>query len=485
MKALSILGTSSGAGKTWTATALCSWLRRQGLRVAPFKAQNMSNNALATPAGGEIARAQAVQAEACGLLPDARMNPILLKPSGGAGSQLVVLGEPQGHLHVAAYYNRLEELWEVVKSSLEHWRSHCDVLVVEGAGSPVELNLMDLDLANLRTMRHLDARWLLVADIDRGGVFAQLAGTWTLLPADDRRRSLGAIINRFRGDISHFPDPNGRLTPYAEGLRVLGTVPYRDDLRPDEEDGLDPCDGDRGEGDEIAWVRMPNVAILNDCQPWWDDRGVRTRWVDRPENLAGAKAVVIPGTKNTIADIRWLRQSGMAEAILAVHARGASVFGICGGYQILGSRLSDPQGVAGDQGEEQGLGLLPGNTEFLNPKIVRQTESVFGGQRWGTYEIHMGRTSGDEACEPLQQLVTEGRLVRDGVRHDRVWGTYQHGWFESPTARSAFASRSGIAGHVAFPQPWHLKRRALYDQMGDWLVEHVDMEPVRRYLGLR
>lgn len=484
MKAISILGTSSGAGKTWIATALCAWLRRQGVRVAPFKAQNMSNNALVTPAGGEMARAQAVQAEACGLEPDVRMNPLLLKPSGALGSQVVVMGEAVAHLSARGYYDRLEEFWQVAAGCLDHWRTACEVLVVEGAGSPVELNLMDRDLANLRTLRHLDGRWLLVADIDRGGVFAQLAGTWNLMSEGDRRRGIGAIVNRFRGDLSLFPDPNLHLGPHAPGLRVLGTVPLRPDLRPDEEDGLDPTDGDRGEGEVIAWIRLPNVAILNDCQPWWDDQGVRTVWVDRPEALAGARAVVIPGTKNTIADLRWLRSSGMAEAILAARARGAALFGLCGGYQILGARLVDEQGVAGDAGDEPGLGLLPGATRFFAPKLVRPTESIFAGDRWSTYEIHMGRTSGDQSCEPLQQIVADGVAERDGIRSGRVWGTYQHGWFESPAARAAFAAEAGISAHRPHPVPWSARRRAVYDAMGDWLAEHVDLDPVRRYLGL-
>ena len=260
MKALGVLGTSSNAGKTWMSVALCAWLRREGVRVAPFKAQNMSNNAWALPDGREMARAQAVQAEACGLEPAVEMNPILLKPSGAAGSQVVLLGRAGAHQGGRDYYRDFEANWRLVRDTLDGWRGRCDVLVMDGAGSPVELNLMDRDLANLRPIRHVDGRWVLVGDIDRGGIYAQLAGTWNLLPAEDRARGLGAIVNRFRGDLGLFPDPERWLAPHAPGLRVLGTVPFRRDLQPEEEDGLAEADEDRGAGETIAWLRLPHAA---------------------------------------------------------------------------------------------------------------------------------------------------------------------------------------------------------------------------------
>ncbi len=310
MKAIGVLGTASGVGKSWVATALCAWLRGQGVRVAPFKAQNMSNNAFATLDGGEMARAQAVQAEACGLRPVAEMNPILLKPSGEREAQLVLKGQALAHQSAQRYFAEKEKLWGVVRETLLGWREKCDVLVIEGAGSPVELNLMAGDLVNLRVMREAAAQWLLVGDVDRGGIFAQLAGTWALLPEADRARCLGAVINRFRGDLSLFSNVNQWLTPHAAGLGVLGTVPWRGDLQPEEEDGLAEGNLDRGAGEVIAWVRYPQVSNVSDAQPWWDDVGVRTRWVTQPEELAGAKVIVLPGSKNTIGDLRWLRESG-------------------------------------------------------------------------------------------------------------------------------------------------------------------------------
>lgn len=484
MKALSILGTSSSAGKTWMATAYCAWLARQGLRVAPFKAQNMSNNALVTPDGGEISRAQAMQAEAAGMSPCSEMNPILLKPSGSLGSQLVVLGRAQGHCPPAEYYRRFDELWGTVRDTLDYWRSRCDALVIEGAGSPVELNLMGRDLVNLRPIEYTEARWILVGDIDRGGIYAQLAGTWALLPEAIKQRAHGCIINRFRGDLSLFPDPQKWLAPHAAGLNVLGTVPFSHDLRPDEEDGMDPFDHDRGEGESIAWIRLPHTAILNDCQPWWDDQGVRTRWVSRPEELTTARAIVLPGTKNTIADMRWLRSSGMADALRAAAARGIPIFGICGGYQLLGEKLSDPTGVAGDAGEEPGLGLLPARTVFQSEKIVTPRVSRFAQREWATYEIHMGRTAACAPCEALSKVLINGVEEAEGMSQGKIGGTYQHGWFDVPETRAALTRAAGIQTHRPHPLPWAERRRAIYAGMASFLEAHVDLDPVRKQFGL-
>jgi adenosylcobyric acid synthase len=484
MKALGVLGTGSGAGKTWMTTALCAWLRGQGVRVAPFKSQNMSNNAWVTLDGGEMARAQAVQAEACGLLPTVQMNPVLLKPSGGIGSQVIVLGRAEGHCPAKEYFRQTERLWRMVAETLDGWPSRCDVLVMEGAGSPVELNLMARDMANLRPVRHLDGRWLLVGDIDRGGIFAQLAGTWALLPPEDRARGLGAIVNRFRGDVSLFPDPQSWLAPHAPDFAVLGTVPFRPDLRPEEEDGFAPDDLDRGTGDTLAWVRTPQAANLTDCQPWWDDKGVRVRWTEDPAVLAQARAIVLPGSKNTIADLRWMRAHGLDRAIVAAAERGAVVVGVCGGYQMLGEHLSDPDGVAGDAGEEAGLGLLPVRTVFHAAKTLRETEAECDGERWTAYEIHMGDTVATAPCQPLHAVWNDERSRPEGTQRGRIWGTYLHGWFESPRLRARLTTAAGFAAHRPHPVPWAAQRRSLYAQMADHVAAHVDLDPVRRYLGL-
>jgi len=484
VKALGILGTSSGVGKSWIATAVCAWLRGQGVLVAPFKAQNMSNNAWVTLDGGEIARAQAVQAEACGLLPTAEMNPILLKPSGAQGSQLILLGKAQAHQPAAAYYQNLDGLWQMVQDTLEGWRSKCDVLVLEGAGSPVELNLMGHDLTNLRPLRYLDGRAMLVGDIDRGGIYAQLAGTWNLLPGEDRARLLGAVVNRFRGDLGLFPDPNRWLAPYAPGLRVLGTVPMRPELQPEEEDGLGEADEDRGQGEVVAWIRLPHVANLTDCQPWWDDEGVRIRWVKTAAELASARVIVIPGTKNTMADLRWLKQAGLGRAIVDAAHAGVPVVGICGGFQILGERLSDILGVAGDSGEECGLGLLPITTHFEPQKIVRQVSAECDGRRWPAYETHMGRSEFTTKCASLHVVEDASGSREEGARTGNIFGTYLHGWFEMPGVRRRITAAAGIDGHRPCARSWSEKRLTAYEEMAAHLVAHVDVEPIRRYLEL-
>lgn len=483
MKALAVLGTSSNSGKSWVATALCAWLWRRGVKVAPFKAQNMSNNSYVTLDGGEIGRAQAAQAEACRLLPSVRMNPILLKPSGQLGSQLVVLGRARGHLKAGEYYALIDQLWPVVSDALEHWRHACDVLVLEGAGSPVELNLAARDIANLRPVRHLDGKWLLVADIERGGVFAQIVGSWNLLAPADRARTLGLIVNKFRGDLSLFADAAGHLAPHVDAP-YLGVLPYRADLQPESEDSLCSAAEERGTGATIAWVRFPHSSNSQDCNAWSLDQGVRIRWVTKPDELAQAAAIVLPGSKNTIADLRWLRESGLAGAVTAAARRGAPVAGICGGYQMLGRRLADPEGAAGDRGEVPGLALLPVETRFCPEKEVRQVEAAWKdfSITWTAYEIHMGRTEVPAESEALLRVRNAAGWREEGIRCGNVWGTYLHGLFESPAARREFAALAGITQHRAAEIPWRTHLHRIYDGMADLLEGHLNLEGIRRYV---
>jgi adenosylcobyric acid synthase len=484
MKALSILGCGSGAGKSWISAAFCAWLHEQGVNVAPFKAQNMSNNAWVTLDGGEIGRAQAVQAEACGLAPSVEMNPILLKPSGAMGSQVVVLGKALGHLSAVDYYRDFDSLWQTVADVLDGWRTRCDVLVMEGAGSPVELNLLSRDLVNMKPCHYVDGRWVFVGDIDRGGIFAQLAGAWSLLGPADRARGLGAIVNRFRGDLSLFSNPQQWLQPHAPGFEILGTLPFRPDLQPEEEDGLSAEDRVRGSGDLMAWIRFPQLSNLTDCQPWWSDAGVQLRWTIDPEELAAAHVIVLPGTKNTLADLRWLRATGLAGAIVAAAQRGALIIGICGGFQMLGEHLVDESGEAGDAGSEPGLCLLPARTHFGAAKILRQVTAICDETQWPAYEIHMGHTEPLTAVEPLQVVRDPDGIRSEGMRQRNVWGTYLHGWFDAPRLRERVASAAGMRAHRAHPVPWAQQRQAIYREMGRHLATNVNLDPVRRYLGL-
>ena len=482
MRAISVLGTSSNSGKSWVATALCAWLRRRGVRVAPFKAQNMSNNSAVTLDGGEIGRAQAVQAEACGLPPSVRMNPILLKPSGTSGSQLVVLGRARGHIKAREYYETIESLWPVVTESLSYWEGRCDALILEGAGSPVELNLMQRDLVNLWPVRQLDGRWLLVADIERGGVFAQVAGTWGLLQGSDRQRCAGLIVNKFRGDLSLFADAEHHFAPHF-GAPFFGTLPYAAHLQPENEDSLSEEPVASIQGEPIHWIKFPYLSNSQDTNPWQLDEGVHVEWVSQPNSLSNARIVVLPGSKNTLADLAWLRSSGMADAVLAAHQRGALIIGICGGFQMLGQYLSDPTGIAGERGEMVGLGLLPVETLFFEEKQLGTVKVRFEDEVWDAYEIHMGRTTASRPVAPLLTVLEEGAERAEGVRHNGVWGTYLHGVFESARIRLAATQSVGFLGHRASPVAFRTQRETLYNGMADLIEEHLNLEDLWRYVA--
>jgi adenosylcobyric acid synthase len=482
MKAVSVLGTSSNSGKSWFATALCASLRRRGFSVAPFKAQNMSNNSFATLAGGEIGRAQAAQAEACGLVPVAEMNPILLKPSGDLGSQLVVLGKAAEHVHAAEYYKSIGKLWPIVCEALEYWQTRCDVLVLEGAGSPVELNLMSRDIANLRPIHKLNGKWLLVADIERGGVFAQIVGTWNLLTAADQLRALGVVVNKFRGDLALFANA-GELLATKISVPYLGVLPFAPELQPESEDSLCRQAEERGQDDFIAWIRFPHISNSQDCQPWLTDRGVSVRWVENAKDLTGAKLIILPGTKNTVADLRWMRRTDIDLAVKSAARRGTPVVGICGGYQMLGELVSDSQGVAGDSGDLPGLGLLPVSTRFADKKEVLQVSVIWREDRWQAYEIHMGESVASRSCEPLCFVESANGVRPEGCRVRKVWGSYLHGLFESSAVRSELARSAGIQGYRPAEVPWRTHLQEVYDRMADLLDEHLDLNGVWDYVS--
>ncbi len=498
VKAISVLGTASNVGKSWTVAALGAWLRRQGVKVAPFKAQNMSNNSFVTLEGGEIGRAQGAQAAACGLRAIAEMNPILLKPAGNSTSQLVLLGQAKEHIAAREYYRHIETLWETVAATLEFWRSRTDVLLLEGAGSPVELNLMHRDLVNLRPIIHLQGRWLLVADIEKGGVFAQAVGTASLMPPDARSLGLGLVVNKFRGDLSLFSTASQHFQDHLPELPYLGTLPYRNDLQPESEDSLCREAEEGGSGAAIAWIRFPFVSNSQDSQPWQLDQGVRTVWVKSVAELKAAKprAVILPGTKNTLADLRWLWESGLGAEIQQLAAQGLPVVGICGGYQMLGDRIVDLTGGGGEVGDAQGLGLLPMMTLFEAVKSVTQVQAMVpDGKRveqWQGYEIHMGQTrfransifTADQNVPLVSVTQGNGDRRGEGVQLNNIWGTYLHGLFESGTMREKLAIRAKIPGYQRGRIPWQTQQQQLYGAMADLLESHLDLNPIRRYLDL-
>ncbi len=483
MKAISVLGTSSDAGKSWVATALCALLKRKGYNVAPFKAQNMSNNSYATLDGGEIGRAQAVQAEACGLTPSTEMNPVLLKPAGDNRSQLVLLGKAGEHFSAREYYDEKAKTWAVVENTLEWWKDHCDVLILEGAGSPVELNLMAKDIVNLKPIEHLDGKWLLVCDIEKGGVFAQAIGTYQLLPENQKERGLGILVNKFRGDLSLF---NEAASCFAEHIPcpLLGTLPMAVDLQPESEDGFTQMRSHSKENTPyIAWIRLPRVSNSQDCQPWTLDDGISVRWIDDPNDLDDAVAIVLPGTKNTIEDLKWLKEKKLDQKIIEQAKLETPIIGICGGYQMLGQSIEDPIGIDGEAQAIKGLGLLPVETTYDSKKTVTQVEAQWENSKWQTYEIHVGNTLMTAETKPLLKVTENGASRPEGIHLNNVWGTYLHGLFESPAIRKSLIETSNINGYQNNPLSWTEHKNKLYSGMADLLEEHVDLTPVWKYLN--
>jgi len=439
-----VLGTTSGAGKSWLTTALCRWYARQGFKVAPFKAQNMSNNArvVAGPGGqsGEIGSAQYFQALAAGAEPEVRMNPLLLKPEADTRSQVVLLGQVDTALTEMPWRGRSEKVWPAIARTLDALRADHDVVVIEGAGSPAEINLHASDIVNLRVARHAQAECLLVTDIDRGGAFAHLYGTWALLPEDERPYIQGFVLNKFRGDASLLA-PGPEMLEQLTGVPTVAVVPMQWQHGLPEEDGVFD---DRSAGvsgavhTRIAVVAYPRISNLDEFQPLKNVPGVRLNWARSPADLDGADWVILPGSKATAADLAWLRAQGLDQAVARHAERGGRVLGVCGGLQMLGEALIDTQGI---DGNSPGLGLLPLVTTFEAEKTVRHTQARFAevGAPWAAlsqvalqgYEIHHGQTAqhpamaaaGDVARELIPGLAWQSA-------NGRVLGLYLHGLFE-------------------------------------------------------
>ena len=425
-KNIMIQGTMSNAGKSLLAAGLCRIFRQDGYRVAPFKSQNMALNSFITKTGAEMGRAQVVQAEAAGIQPDVRMNPILLKPTTDVGSQVIVNGQVQGNMRAMEYYRRKREFIPAVMEAYNSLAQEYDIIVIEGAGSPAEINLKATDIVNMGLAELVDAPVLLVGDIDRGGVFAQLYGTIALLEPREQRRIKGTIVNKFRGDRAIL-QPGIDILEKICGVPVAGVIPYTH-VDIDDEDSLSTRfhTGDGRKDIDIAVVKLPRISNFTDVSPLERFESVSVRYIERPDQLHQPDMILLPGTKSTIADLLWLRQSGLEAAICQQAARGCIVFGICGGYQMLGTSIRDPLGVeAAGVTEVKGMGLLPMDTVFQGEKVQQQTGGVFGtipgplhslsGMAYTGYEIHMGRSG-----QQLPPLVSRGN----------VYGSYIHGIFD-------------------------------------------------------
>jgi adenosylcobyric acid synthase len=459
-RSLFVGGTSSNAGKSWMTTAICAWLRKRGVAVAPFKAQNMSNNSYPCAGGGEIGRAQVAQADACGLEPEPAMNPVLLKPCGNGRSQVVVNGRMWKTLSARDYYACTDELRAHVLAAYEDLARRFDVIVIEGAGSVSELNLRQHDLVNLGLVTRIGSPWMLVADIERGGVFGSVVGTMQLLTAEERALCRGFAINKFRGDVSLFDD-GVRMLEERTGAPCLGVFPHVSDIQLDAEDSLaldtvprlaPPANA------RVAIMQFPRISNATDFKllAWAD-------WITAP-SPGHYEFIILPGSKNTIADLEWLHQVGLADWIVSRYQLGATVIGICGGFQMLGASVNDPAAVESvSPTSAEGLGLLPVETTLTMQKRTRVVRATTGaGTAFTAYEIHVGETTPTDArsTEPFATL-EDG--TQDGMRVPGVIGTYLHGALESA---AVCAEILGVPLAAVAPKQQH------YDRLAEWLERH-------------
>ncbi|MGP8246782.1 MAG: cobyric acid synthase [Bryobacteraceae bacterium] len=504
-RALMVLGTASHVGKSLVAAGLGRIFSDAGLRVAPFKAQNMSLNSAATPDGREIGRAQALQAEACRAVPCAEMNPVLIKPTGDACSQIVVLGRVWRHVSAFDYHERrVEDLFPRVLESYRKLAAAYELVVLEGAGSPAEINLRQHDIVNMRMAHAADAQCLLVGDIDRGGVFASLLGTLELLEAEDRARIRGFAINKFRGDLA-------LLTPGVEtierriGIPCVGVIPFLPQLGLEEEDGVAledrrtaqrvwrsaslPHSPDRPL--RVGVVAFPRMANFTDFDALAMEPSVALAFLDNPAQAAAADVLILPGSKQTLDDLAWLRARGFSPC-LSSH-RGPLI-GICGGFQMLGLGIEDPDGVesGGEARSVAGLGLLPVRTVLRPEKTVRRASGrvlAWDAPRFQGYEIHMGETRYETGCQPFAEIVRELDTdpLPDGAaaENGRVWGSYVHGLFDDDAFRHAFIARCRAAAGLE-PASATVnvtgQRNARIDRWAEHLRQHLDVGRLREWI---
>ncbi|MDD6661772.1 MAG: cobyric acid synthase [Lachnospiraceae bacterium] len=511
-KAIMIQGTMSNAGKSVIAAGLCRIFHQDGYKTAPFKSQNMALNSFITKEGLEMGRAQVMQAEAAGIEPSVEMNPILLKPTNDIGSQVIVNGEVLGTMNARDYFKMKKSLLPDVKKAYDHLAEKYDIIVIEGAGSPAEINLKQDDIVNMGMAKLVDAPVLLVGDIDRGGVFAQLYGTVELLEAEEKDRIKGLIINKFRGDKTIL-DPGVEMLEKLTGIPVVGVAPYLQVSLEDEDSLSERLDGDRQIGlIDIAVIRVPRISNFTDFNVFESIEGVTVRYVKEPTELGHPDLIILPGTKNTMRDLLWMRQNGLEALILKAQKAGTAIFGVCGGYQMLGKSISDPDGVE-EGGTIRGMGLLDTETVFEAEKARTRVEGrILGtadktdadcaeetsylaqaltGKHLVGYEIHMGRTTYGQEAQPFTEIedTITGKHWQEGAWSKNVCGTYVHGIFDSEevvdAVVQALAEKKGVADQLGSAVDFAAFREQQYDLLAEGLRKHLDMERIYQIMGIK
>ena len=491
-KCIAVFGTGSDVGKSVVTTGLCRHFAEQGLKVVPYKAQNMSNNSGVTPEGLEMGRAQLIQAEAAGVVPTVLMNPVLLKPTGETGSQVVLLGKVDGDETAAAYHKKKERYFKAAAEALDQLREENDLVIMEGAGSCAEVNLMAGDIVNFRMADYADADVILVADIHRGGVFGQVVGTLACLPEHYAKRVKGVVVNRFRGDISLFQD-GCQWIEEKTGVPVLGVLPWYNAFHIGSEDSV-VIEQPKGKADltgtkpSVAVIRLPFISNFTDFEPLMQRSDIELCYLDKPCDLSQFSLVIIPGSKNTRKDLAWLKETGWDALIQGYSKAGGHVTGICGGYQILGETIEDPNGVEGHPGTEAGLGLLPVVTIMKAPKTTTLSRFTYDGMEGSGYEIHMGtttRTNGAKALVNVLDRNGKNAGDQDGciASGGRVKGTYMHGIFDTPAIADAWLKAAGIAITPSKTAGGHDARMEAYAQLAVHVREHLNMDDVVTMAG--
>lgn len=483
---LAIFGTGSDVGKSVITTALCRFFAKLGFRVAPFKAQNMSNNSGVTPEGLEMGRAQIVQAEAAGIPPHVDMNPILLKPTGEKGAQIVLMGKVLEDSTAGEYHQKREYLFSRTCEALDRLRERYELVVIEGAGSCAEVNLMETDIVNLRTAEHADAPVILAGDIHRGGIFAQLIGTLACLPPSQGARIAGFIINRFRGDITLFED-GIRWIEETSQKQVFGVLPWYSHFTIEAEDSVvieNPIQvyPGRNENPAVAVIRLPHISNFTDFDPLTAVDGLDVFFIEKPQMISGFQAVILPGSKNTRFDLNWLLEKGWFEKLRSYALEGGHILGICGGFQIMGRWIHDPQGLEGTPGSSEGLGLLPVETVLKAPKTTTLTTFAWQNIEGTGYEIHMGQSKREGESEFCNVISRNGVACDDGdgciSAEARMIGTYIHGLFDTPRITKQWLGTIGL-GDLSVPSTYGPKAREEdYDQLAAHFERYIDTDKI-------